>query len=78
MKNWRSRWAVCFVNAVNGLGDVATVLTDQMIGIYRLNPSELGSHGSYLSSGKEIRKDEESITVIGFDLLMGEAHRQTP
>jgi hypothetical protein len=43
-----------------------------------LNSLKLGSHGRYLGGGKKAIEGNESISVVGFDLQMGEAHRQTP
>jgi hypothetical protein len=49
-----------------------------VIGDDLLNSLKLGPHGRYFRGGKKAIKGEKSITAVGFDLQMGEAHWQTP
>jgi hypothetical protein len=66
------------VDPIDVFGNIAPLFPYQVIRFDLLNSLKLGSHGRYLGGGKKAIEGNESISVVGFDLQMGEAHRQTP
>ena len=66
------------MDPIDSFGNIASLFPYQVIGVDLLNSLKLGPHGRYFRGRKKAIKGEKSITAVGFDLQMGEAHWQTP